>query len=142
MGVTWLTESPRDWRSSVATGFFVLLVVLLRIAAPPVVWIDATVTSRPTAERNRSDRNGRMPWALQRIGSGLLPGRRHDSRMAFVDGPHEVKEGKRSSERTGPRRAASRAHAPTADRGIMGQSMRWRRNISTKNGRTALRERE
>jgi hypothetical protein len=59
MGVTWLTESPRDWRSSVATGFFVLLVVLLRIAAPPVVWIDATVKSGPIAERNRSE--GRRP---------------------------------------------------------------------------------
>ncbi|NNN15445.1 MAG: hypothetical protein HKL82_06260 [Acidimicrobiaceae bacterium] len=35
-----------------------MLVVLLRIAAPPVVWIDATVTSGPTAERNRSSRNG------------------------------------------------------------------------------------
>ena len=38
-----------------AAGFFVLLVVLLRISAPPVVWIDATGKSRPTAERNRSE---------------------------------------------------------------------------------------
>lgn len=35
MRVTWFTESPRDWRSPVA-GFFVLVVVLLGISAPPV----------------------------------------------------------------------------------------------------------
>jgi len=52
-----VTESPRDWRSRVA-GFFVLLVVLLGISAPPVVWIDATGKSRTTAERNRSSRYG------------------------------------------------------------------------------------
>ncbi len=57
MRVTWFTESPRDLLSPVA-GFFVLLVVLLGIAAPPVVWIDATGKSRATAERNRSDPKG------------------------------------------------------------------------------------
>jgi len=36
---------------------------------------------------------------LQWIGSGLLPGRRHDSRMAFVDGPHDVKGVERSTDR-------------------------------------------
>jgi hypothetical protein len=70
----------------VVSDFFVLLVVLLRISAPPVVWIDATVNSKPTAERNRSDRNGRTPWALQRIGSGLPP-------KAVEDDLHDVKEG-------------------------------------------------
>ena len=57
MRITWLTESPRDLRSSVTTGLFVLVVLLLRISAPPVGWIDATVTSGPTAERNRSERS-------------------------------------------------------------------------------------
>jgi hypothetical protein len=57
MRVTWFTESPRFWRSLVA-GFFVLLVLLLGISAPPVMWIDATGKSRATAERNRSDPKG------------------------------------------------------------------------------------
>ncbi len=57
MRVTWFTESPRLWTEAVCF-FVVVVVVLLRIAAPPVVWIDATVESGPTAARNRSSRNG------------------------------------------------------------------------------------
>nr|WP_298442893.1 hypothetical protein [Ferrimicrobium sp.] len=53
--VTWSTESPWLWTEAVC---FFVVVVLLRIAAPPVMWIDATVQSGPTAERNRSRRNG------------------------------------------------------------------------------------
>ena len=49
-------ESLRLWVEAVC--FVVLLVLLLRIATPPVVWIDATVESGPTAERNRSSRYG------------------------------------------------------------------------------------
>jgi hypothetical protein len=55
MRVTWFTESPRLWTEAVC---FFVVVVLLGISAPPVMWIDATVDSRPTAERNRSRRNG------------------------------------------------------------------------------------
>jgi hypothetical protein len=54
MRVTWLTESPGLGVAADAVWFFVLLVSLLRISAPPVVLIDATVESGPIAERNRS----------------------------------------------------------------------------------------
>ena len=60
-----VNESPDEGRqvdrvspalvAAEAVWFFVLLVVLLRISAPPVVWIDATVRSGPIAERNRSE---------------------------------------------------------------------------------------
>jgi hypothetical protein len=80
-------------------GFFVLLVVLLDISAPPVVWIDVTGKSRATAERNRSDLKSlsllgpaanRQHSSYRRRGSA--------SRIAFLDGPHDargVKEGLR-----------------------------------------------
>ena len=47
MRVTWFTESPWLWTKAVC---FFVVVVLLRSSAPPVVWIDATVESRPTED--------------------------------------------------------------------------------------------
>jgi hypothetical protein len=71
MRVTCFTESRRVFCSAGDAPLFVLLVdLLLRISAPPVVWIDATGNSRPTDERNRSERSEQaLGLAADRQGS-------------------------------------------------------------------------
>lgn len=60
MRVTWLTESPRLWLDTAFVAVLVVAVLLRTVCTSVVCWIDATVTSRPTAERNRSLPEGRL----------------------------------------------------------------------------------